>query len=184
MIDPYSVIACDSYVVAGKSHVNESVITGEAFPKTKTVGDFLLAGSRNGTDELRAMVNQDYEGSFLSQLARSVESSLSTKVSVQQHVDQITQYFVLMVFAIALSVAVYTAWHSIDLDLELGQTINVVGEKVMTILAAACPCAIGLATPCAIMAGVGKYRPVKDVELFTDSIRYRLAKGNSYVGGW
>ena len=144
-------------------------------PRPKQWAISLLAGSRNGADELRAMVNQDYEGSFLSQLARSVESSLSTKVSVQHRVDQITQYFVLVVFAIALSVAMYTAWYSVGRDVDIGQTINVVGEKVMTILAAACPCAIGLATPCAIMAGVGKYRPLKDVELVTNSIRHRLA---------
>lgn len=156
IINAYGVIPCDCYVVSGKSHVNEAVITGETLPKTKEEGDILLAGSRNGPNQLHARVNQDFQGSFLAQLIRSVETSLSTKVSVQHRIDLITQYFVSGIFAVAIPVAVYTFMATASRTQDHLDALDAAGRKLMTILAAACPCALGLATPCAVMAGIGE----------------------------
>lgn len=136
--------------------MNEAVITGEPLPKMKETGDLLLAGSRNGPNQLHARVNQDFEGSFLAQLVRSVENSLSSKVSVQHRVDAITQYFVSAIFVIAIPVAAYTYFSMRGNGIDRVSALDVAGRKLMTILAAACPCALGLATPCAVMAGIGK----------------------------
>jgi cation transport ATPase len=154
LINAFSIVPCDCYIVSGKSHVNEAVITGEPLPKTKGEGDLLLAGSRNGPNQLHARVNQDFEGSFLSQLIRSVENSLSSKVTVQRRIDLITQYFVSAIFAIAIPTAVYTYWSTCAGDSYCVDSLDAAGRKMMTILAAACPCALGLATPCAVMAGI------------------------------
>ncbi|KAL8678762.1 MAG: hypothetical protein Q9186_004913 [Xanthomendoza sp. 1 TL-2023] len=85
-IDPYTIIPCDSYIVSGTSSVNEAIVTGESVPKAKGMGDFLLAGTRNGPGHLEAIVNQDQQGSFLSQLIRSVEDASSNKAVIQENV--------------------------------------------------------------------------------------------------
>ncbi|KAK7190642.1 copper-translocating p-type atpase [Paraphaeosphaeria sporulosa] len=154
VIDAFNIVPCDCYVVSGKSHVNEAVITGEPLPKPKEEGDLLLAGSRNGPAQLRARVNQDLKGSFLTQLVRSVENSLSAKVSVQHRIDVITQYFVSGIFAIAIPTAIYTFVATFRAEDSYVDALDAAGRKLMTILAAACPCALGLATPCAVMAGI------------------------------
>ncbi|KAF2635182.1 heavy metal translocatin [Massarina eburnea CBS 473.64] len=154
IIDSFNIIPCDAYVTAGKSHVNESVITGESLPKIKEEGELLLAGSRNGPGQLHARVNQDFQGSFLAQLIRSVENSLSTKVSVQHRIDVITQYFVSGIFSIAIPTSIFTLYKTLLLHGSYMEAFDVAGRRLMTILAAACPCALGLATPCAVMAGI------------------------------
>lgn len=151
-IEPFSVIPCDSYVISGTSHVNEAVITGEAQPRIKTTGDLLLAGTRNGSSLLQALVQQDHKGSFLSQLVKSVEVSMTAKGAAQQRVQVVTQYFVSVIFAIAFGTAGYTFYQNRSAGVYLAADVS--GRKLMTVLAAACPCALGLATPCAVMAGI------------------------------
>ena len=154
IIDPYTVIPCDSYVVSGHSFVNESIITGESMPREKSTGDFLLAGTRNCTGELRALVNQDQDGSFLSQMVTTVERASTRKAVVQETVDKITRYFVWIIFYLAMATAVIRFMESaIDTPREV--RINAACQRLMAVLASACPCALGLATPCAIMAGIG-----------------------------
>ncbi|KAJ9143435.1 Heavy metal translocatin [Pleurostoma richardsiae] len=152
VIEPYTLIPCDSYVISGTSHINEAVITGESFPKTKSVGALLLAGTRNGPNQLRAVVQQDQRGSFLSQLVAGVEASLTTKAPVQHRVDVISRYFVSIIFAIAVTTGAISFFSARERG--LAHAVDVAGTKVMAVLAAACPCALGLATPCAVMAGI------------------------------
>lgn len=155
-IDPYTLIPCDSYVVRGTSTVNEAIVTGESMPKAKSTGDFLLAGTRNGPGHLECIVNQNQEGSFLSQLIRTVEDASASKATVQEGVDKITKYFVGFVFLLSTAVS---ARLFLKLEPETGfiLALNLASQRMMAILAAACPCALGLATPCAIMAGIGVY---------------------------
>ncbi|KAK5242733.1 hypothetical protein LTR20_003682 [Exophiala xenobiotica] len=153
IIAPYSVVPCDCYVTAGTSYVNEAVITGEAAPKTKGVGHFLFAGSRNGPGELHARLNEDQTGSFLAQLIHGVEDSLNSKMPTQQYIDVITQYFVVVIFAIAITASVSTFMKT-PANVGIDGRLNLAARQMMTLLAAACPCALGLATPCAIMAGI------------------------------
>ena len=158
-ISPYTVIPCDSYVVAGTSTINESVITGESLPKLKSVGDFLLAGTRNGPWQLEAIVNQNQEGSFLSQLIRSAEDASTSKATVQQGVEKITRVFVLIVLLLACGVSSWV-FYSLGPEVAFFLRLNLASQRMMSVLAAACPCALGLATPCAIMAGIGTSRAI------------------------
>lgn len=169
LIDPFTIIPCDGYVVKGTSHVNEAIITGESFPKMKSIGSSILAGSRNGPGELRAMVHHDYNTSFLSQLVGSIEASLTSKASAQSHVDTITRYFVSVIFLIGLSAASYSYFQTRALGFDIA--IETAGRKLMTVLAAACPCALGLATPCAVMAGIGT--PISLFDNGASLTRYR-----------
>lgn len=125
-------------------------------PKAKSTGDFLLAGTRNGPGHLECIVNQNQEGSFLSQLIRTVEDASASKATVQEGVDKITKYFVGFVFLLSTAVS---ARLFLKLEPETGfiLALNLASQRMMAILAAACPCALGLATPCAIMAGIGVY---------------------------
>ncbi|CAK7202668.1 hypothetical protein SEUCBS139899_005394 [Sporothrix eucalyptigena] len=154
LVQPYKIIPCDSYVVAGTSHANEAIVTGESRPRPKTVGDRLLAGSRNGPGLLRAAVMEgdNNGGSFLAQLVRQVETALATKPAAQRRIDGITQYFVSVVLFVAIIAASVTAFG-------VGQegkaaAARAAANKLMVVLAAACPCALGLAVPCAVMAGI------------------------------
>ena len=153
VVEPYALVPCDGYIVQGCSYMNESVMTGESMPITKDVGDFLYAGSRNGPGELTVVVGQEDGGSFLNRLVDAVEKSLISKVPMQQSIDIITNYFVLGIFTISAAVGIYTWAHALHVSHLM--RIDLVGQKMMTILAAACPCALGLATPCAVMAGIG-----------------------------
>lgn len=159
-IDPYTVIPCDSYVVTGTSSVNEAIITGESMPKAKATGDFLLAGTRNGPGHLECVVNQDQQGSFLSKLITSVEDASAGKATIQQGVDKITKYFVAFVFLLSTAVSL-RLFLKLDSETSFLLALNTASQRMMAILAAACPCALGLATPCAIMAGIGMYVGMK-----------------------
>ena len=154
-IEPYTIIPCDSYVVSGTSSANEAIVTGESVPKAKAIGDFLLAGTRNGPGRLEAIVNQDQQGSFLSELIKSVEDASASKATVQEGVAIITRYFVVGILLLASAVSLWL-FRSLDLHMPLLLRANLAAQRMMAILAAACPCALGLATPCAIMAGIGK----------------------------
>ncbi|KAL1889131.1 hypothetical protein Sste5346_009077 [Sporothrix stenoceras] len=153
VIHPYRLVPCDSYVVSGTSHTNEAIVTGEARPRPKGVGDRLLAGSKNGPGLLRAaVINNDDGGSFLAQLVSRVEGALASKPAAQKKVDGITQYFVsavLIVAVVAATVDFYSVSH-----VGLSSALTAAAEKLMVVLAAACPCALGLAVPCAVMAGI------------------------------
>jgi Cu+-exporting ATPase len=152
IIEPFRLVPCDSYILEGSTYVNEAIITGESYPKLKDVGSLMLAGSRNGSNQLKAAVHQDYSRSFLSQLIRSIEVSLTSKALAQKRVDVVTQYFVSVIFAIAALASAFTFARARSAG--FGVALDAAGCRLMTILAAACPCALGLATPCAVMAGI------------------------------
>lgn len=147
-------------------------------PKAKSTGDFLLAGTRNGPGHLECIVNQDQQGSFLSHLIKTVEDASASKATVQEGVDKITKYFVGFVFFLSIAVS---ARFFLKLDPETGfiLALNLASQRMMAILAAACPCALGLATPCAIMAGIGVYVHVTLTQHADMIFRRCLAEGRS-----
>ncbi|RDX95775.1 putative copper-transporting ATPase HMA5, partial [Mucuna pruriens] len=158
---PGSKVASDGFVIWGQSHVNESMITGEARPVAKRKGDMVIGGTVNENGVLHVKVTRVGSESALSQIVRLVESAQMAKAPVQKLADHISKYFVPMV--IVLSLSTWLSWflagklhaypkswipssmNSFELALQFGISVMVI----------ACPCALGLATPTAVMVGTG-----------------------------
>jgi Cu+-exporting ATPase len=141
-------IAADGVVVAGQSAVDESMVTGESMPRDKQPGDLVIAGTVNKEGILRyeaARVGQD---TILAQIVRLVEQAQRSKAPVQALADRVSAVFVPMVLLIAI--ATFAAWLALGGDFQRAM-INAVAVLVI-----ACPCALGLATPTALMVGIGR----------------------------
>ncbi|KAL8158989.1 hypothetical protein V2J09_000526 [Rumex salicifolius] len=158
---PGAKVACDGMVMWGQSHVNESMITGESRPVGKRKGDLVIGGTVNENGVLFIKATQVGSERALAQIVRLIESAQMAKAPVQKLADTISKYFVPMV--IAFSLMTWLAWFlagkfhrypkswipsSMD-EFELALQF---GISVMVI---ACPCALGLATPTAVMVGTG-----------------------------
>ncbi|KIX09905.1 uncharacterized protein Z518_00986 [Rhinocladiella mackenziei CBS 650.93] len=162
-IPPQSLIPCDSYVIRGASLVDESNMTGESIACRKSVGDFLMSGTRNLSDGLVAVVLKGQTESSLERVVESIQASTELKYESAQNstddspdkslVDIMTRYFVsavLILTSLCFTFTLFTSTTSISrID-----RLNMSCERAMAILAAACPCALGLANPSAIMAGI------------------------------
>ncbi|OAP61269.1 hypothetical protein AYL99_03470 [Fonsecaea erecta] len=164
-VAPHSLIPCDSYVVRGFSLVDEASMTGESLPARKTVGDFLMSGTRNLSAGLVAIVLKDQAQSSLESLVESVEAATEMKYNSTQRgespdeqpgramEDIITEYFVASILMLTSIWFIWTFGLSAD-SIPITDRLNIASERAMAILASACPCAIGLATPSAVMAGI------------------------------
>lgn len=140
-------VAVDGEVVDGASHVDESLITGESLPVAKHIGDRVTGGAINGEGLLLVRTGATGAETMLSRIIRLVEDAQSAKAPVQKLVDKVAAVFVPVVLAIAaLTLA---GWWLASGNVEQA-VINAVVVMVI-----ACPCALGLATPAAIMAGTG-----------------------------
>ncbi|KAK5063081.1 hypothetical protein LTR84_005157 [Exophiala bonariae] len=153
-IGPGSIIPCDCYVIEGTSTVDQSIMTGEAIPVRKSTGDFLLSGTRNLSHPLIAIVNKEQRDSSLDQLIDDISSATEHKMDGQEGVETITTYFVLTILMLTVLGFSLACTRDTINALPLVDRINFASERAMTILAAACPCALGLATPSAVMAGI------------------------------
>ncbi len=147
IVRPGERIPVDGVVQAGTSEVDESLITGESISIAKTSGDTVTGGAINGPGELRITVTRIGEDTTLAKIVRLVENAQSGKAPVQRLVDRISAIFVPVVVAIAA--IAFVSWLAADAGLEVA-VINAV-----SVLVIACPCALGLATPTAIVAGTG-----------------------------
>ncbi len=150
----------DGLVLEGDSQLDESMLTGEPLPVTKAFGDRVTGGSINGDGRLVMQVLATGEASVLSHIIRLVEDAQSAKAPIQRLVDQVSAVFVPVV--LVLSLLTLLAWWWSDHTVELSLI------HAVAVLVIACPCALGLATPAAIMAGTGvaaKYGIlIKDVQ--------------------
>ncbi len=140
-------VAVDGEVIDGASHVDESLITGESLPVAKHAGDRVTGGAINGEGLLLVRTSATGAETMLSRIIRLVEDAQSAKAPVQKLVDKVAAVFVPVVLAIA--VLTFAGWWMWSGDAEQA-LINAVVVMVI-----ACPCALGLATPAAIMAGTG-----------------------------
>ncbi|OIT32579.1 PREDICTED: probable copper-transporting ATPase HMA5 [Nicotiana attenuata] len=158
---PGAKVACDGFVIWGQSHVNESMITGESRPVAKRKGDTVIGGTVNENGVLHIRATKVGSESALSQIVRLVESAQMAKAPVQKFADRISKYFVPLV--IILSFSTWLAWYLsgkynsypkswIPSSMDSFQLALQFGISVMVI---ACPCALGLATPTAVMVGTG-----------------------------
>ena len=140
-------VAVDGEVVDGASHVDESLITGESLPVAKHVGDHVTGGAINGEGLLLVRTGATGAETMLSRIIRLVEDAQSAKAPVQKLVDKVAAVFVPVVLVLAL--LTLAGWWLASGNVEQA-VINAVVVMVI-----ACPCALGLATPAAIMAGTG-----------------------------
>ena len=139
--------AADGTVVQGSTQADESMLTGEAMPVPKEVGDGVTGGSLNGEGAIEVQVRAIGAQSVLAQIIAMVQDAQAGKAPVQRLVDQVAAVFVPVVLVIALATMLGWLWSGAPIEEALIHAVAV--------LVIACPCALGLATPAAIMAGTG-----------------------------
>jgi Cu+-exporting ATPase len=147
VVRPGERVPADGDIVDGASHVDESLITGESLPVAKQPGDRVTGGALNAEGLLRVRVRALGAESTLARIVRLVESAQAQKAPIQRLVDRVSAVFVPVVLAIA--VVTWLAW-----GLAAGAWSQGLIHAV-SVLVIACPCALGLATPAAIMVGTG-----------------------------
>ena len=148
MVRPGESVPVDGEVLDGDSSVNEAMLTGESMPVGKRVGDRVFAATANGQGALRCRATGVGEHTLLAGIIRLVGEAQGSKAPVQRLADQISAIFVPVVCVIALLTFAGWWWHS---GLLAEALVNAVAVLVI-----ACPCALGLATPTAIMVGTGQ----------------------------
>ena len=147
VVRPGERIPVDGEVVDGSSDVDESLVTGESVPVAKTPGDPVTGGAINGAGLLKVRATTVGEDSTLSRIVRLVENAQAGKAGVQRLVDKISAVFVPAVIVVAI--ITFIAWITVSGEVEQSLIAAV------SVLVIACPCALGLATPTAIMTGTG-----------------------------
>ena len=146
-VRPGERVPADARVLEGRSEVDESMLTGEPLPVAKGPGDALTGGSVNGAGRLLVEVRAVGAESVLARIIRLVEDAQAAKAPIQRLVDKVAAVFVPVVLGIALLTLV--AW------LVAGAGSEAALVHAVAVLVIACPCALGLATPVAVMAGTG-----------------------------
>ncbi len=147
-VRPGEKIPTDGIVIHGVSTVDESMVTGESLPVVKNAGNKVIGGCVNGSGALRIQVTAVGMDTVLAGIVHMVDQAQSTKLPIQKHVDRISAVFVPSVMA--LSAITFAGW------LAAGATFSFAFGNAITVLLIACPCALGLATPAAIMVGAGQ----------------------------
>ncbi len=150
-IRPGEKVPVDGVVVEGTSTVDESMLTGEALPVSKTVGDPVIGATVNRTGTMLVEVTAVGADSTLAQIVRLVEDAQSGKVPMQKLADRVSAIFVPIVLLIAA--ATFAGW-AVFGPTESRLTLAV--TTAVAVLIIACPCALGLATPTAVMVGTGR----------------------------
>ncbi|AOI40679.1 copper-transporting ATPase [Burkholderia oklahomensis EO147] len=140
-------VPVDGRIEAGVTHVDESLITGESLPVPKEPGDRVTAGSINGEGALTVATSAIGAETTLARIIRLVESAQAEKAPIQRLVDRVSAVFVPAIIAIAF--VTFAGW------LVAGAGVETAILNAVAVLVIACPCALGLATPAAIMAGTG-----------------------------
>jgi Cu+-exporting ATPase len=155
LVRPGDRVATDGVVVNGRSGVDESMITGESLPVPRGAGDAVIGGTVNGDGRLVVRVTKVGAETALAQIVKLVEHAQSSKPPVQQLADRVAAVFVPIVLGIALATgAGWYAWGAAH-DWPAAQTWGMIARAVCSVLIIACPCALGLAVPAALMVGTG-----------------------------
>jgi Cu+-exporting ATPase len=148
VVKPGERFPVDGTLLEGNTQVDESMLTGEPLPVVKGVGSKLTGGSINGDGRVVLQVNAVGVDTVLSSIIRLVEDAQAAKAPIQRLVDQVSAVFVPVVLAIALTTLLGWYWG-------MGAPFETAVIHAVAVLVIACPCALGLATPAAIMAGTG-----------------------------
>lgn len=149
LVRPGEKIATDGKVAAGHSTVNESMITGESMPIEKQAGDAVIGGTLNQTGMLEYTAEKVGKDTMLAQIVEIVKHAQSSHAPIQKLADRIADIFVPVVLMIAI--AVFAVWY-VFLDAELAKALTFAVSTIVI----ACLCALGIATPTALMVGTGR----------------------------
>jgi len=150
LVRPGDKIPVDGTVISGSSFIDESMISGEPLPVEKTINSEVFAGTINQKGSFRLLAEKTGDETLLAQIIRAVKEAQGSKAPIQHLVDKIAGVFVPVVITIALLSGVI--WYLSGIENALTHSLL----AIVTVLIIACPCALGLATPTAIMVGIGK----------------------------
>ncbi|KAM0719863.1 hypothetical protein Q7P37_003998 [Cladosporium fusiforme] len=163
ILKPGDKIPADGTVTRGESYVDESMVTGEAMPVLKNAGTNLMAGTVNGAGRMDFKVTRAGRDTQLSQIVRLVQDAQTNRAPIQRTADLVAGYFVPII--IALGLATFVAWMALShllpdppaifLKEASGGRVMVCVKLCIAVIVFACPCALGLATPTAVMVGTG-----------------------------
>jgi len=156
LVKPGEKIPVDGVVLEGRSTVDESMISGESMPVEKEIGDQVVGATINKMGLLRFEAARVGKETALAQIIKLVEEAQGSKAPIQRLADQVSAVFVPIVILIAL--ATFAAWYFV-IPLPAGAEVSVFTRaliNMVAVLVIACPCAMGLATPTAVMVGTGK----------------------------
>ncbi len=148
LVRPGETIPVDGTIIKGHSSVDESMLTGESIPVEKSVGDAVIGATLNKVGSFEYTAEKVGSETMLAQIIRTVEEAQGSKAPIQGFADRVSAWFVPAVIIVALLTLV--AW------LVLGTTLSFALMAFTAVIVIACPCALGLATPTAIMVGTGK----------------------------
>ncbi len=147
LLKPGSLIPADGTVVEGASSIDESAVTGESVPVEKQIGDKVVSATLNKTGFLKCRADRVGENTTLAQIIRLVEEASASKAPIARLADKVSGIFVPVVMGIAL--ITFVGW------LLSGAAMEFAISSAISVLVISCPCALGLATPVAIMVGTG-----------------------------
>ncbi|HRF15719.1 MAG TPA: copper-translocating P-type ATPase, partial [Bacteroidia bacterium] len=168
LVKPGEKIAVDGTLIKGSSYVDESMLTGEPVPVLKNINDKVYAGTINQKGSFQFKALKIGKETMLAHIIKTVQDAQGSKAPVQKLVDKIAGIFVPIVIGIA--VLTFVLWQIFGVDNGMVQGLL----AAITVLVIACPCALGLATPTAIMVGVGK--AAENGILIKDAESLELAK--------
>jgi Cu2+-exporting ATPase len=157
VIRPGEKIPADGKIIEGDSLVDESMITGESLPVEKRFGDKVTGGTVNQNGSLKMIAEKVGSDTALAQIIRLVQEAQGSKAPVQNLADRIASVFVPVV--IGISLVTFALWMIIPSMIgagNLSSTLGIAITSAVAVLVIACPCALGLATPTALMVGLGK----------------------------
>ncbi|PIR81111.1 copper-translocating P-type ATPase [Candidatus Kuenenbacteria bacterium CG_4_8_14_3_um_filter_39_15] len=149
LVRPGEKIPVDGIIIKGNSSVDESMLTGESIPVEKNVGAIVIGATINKHGSFEFTATKVGSETMLAQIIRVVEEAQGSKAPIQAFADKISAYFVPLV--ISLAVLIFLAWYFV-----LGASLTFALMAFTSVIVIACPCALGLATPTAIMVGTGK----------------------------
>ena len=149
LVKPGEKIPTDSIVAEGEGSVDESMITGESMPITKRAGDKVIGGTINATSSLRIRVAKVGEDTALAQIIKIVQDAASSKVPIQRLADTVSSFFVPIVVLIGIASSIL--WYLFG-----AVGLNTAVLIFVSVLIVACPCALGIATPAALLVSSGR----------------------------
>lgn len=149
LVRPGEKIPVDGFIVKGKTHIDEKVVTGESMPVGKVVGDEVIGATINQEGLITFRATKVGKDTLLYQIIRMVEEAQASRAPIQNLVDKISEYFVPAV--VVISIAVFAGWYfGAALPFRTGLL------RMIAVLVISCPCAMGLATPTALVVGIGR----------------------------